>query len=168
MATVTEDIGHKTSWEIKKYANDDDFAANKPYDISKFVGNLSLTEGMTTLCNLLTGTGAETVYSQANTYLGVGDSSAAEDHAQTALQAAVNKLWKQCKATYPQFADDTGHRVVTWCADFTSAEANYAWAEFTVVNATTDAGKNLNRKVSAQGTKTAGQTWTLSISINFG
>jgi hypothetical protein len=48
---------------------------------------------------------------------------------------------------------------------FGSADANYAWQEFTVANASSGTGKNLNRKVSNQGTKASGQTWTLDLAI---
>jgi hypothetical protein len=47
---------------------------------------------------------------------------------------------------------------------FGSADANYAWNEFSVRNGAT-ADKNMNRKVEAQGTKASGQTWTLDLQI---
>ncbi len=67
------------------------------------------------------------------------------------------------EATYPTNASQK----VTFRAVFTSAEANYAWEEFTVSNAADDTGDNLNRKVSNQGTKASGQTWTVDVEITF-
>jgi hypothetical protein len=56
-------------------------------------------------------------------------------------------------------------QTITWRAVFASGDANYAWNEFTIVNASTDTGTNLNRKTSAQGTKASGQTWTLDVTL---
>ena len=67
------------------------------------------------------------------------------------------------EATFPTNASQK----VTFRAVFTSAEANYAWQEFTVTNTTDDTGDNLNRKVSDQGSKAAGQTWTVDLEITF-
>jgi hypothetical protein len=64
-------------------------------------------------------------------------------------------------ASYPQRSNQT----VTWRSTFASGDANYAWNEFTVANGNSDAATNLNRKVSAQGTKTTGQTWVVDIAI---
>ena len=48
---------------------------------------------------------------------------------------------------------------------FGSGDANYSWQEFSVANASSGTGTNLNRKVSNQGTKASGQTWTLDLAI---
>jgi hypothetical protein len=66
-------------------------------------------------------------------------------------------------ATYPQRTN----QMCDWLATFGSADANYAWEEYTVVNAADDTGKNLNRKIASKGTKTSGETWTLSLQITF-
>jgi hypothetical protein len=128
--------------------------------VSEIEGNLLLNEGIGLLLDLLIGAGG-TVYSNANARIGVGDSNTAESAAQTGLQAATNKTYKAMEATYPQRSGQT----LTFRSVFASGDANYAWNEFTVVNAATDTGANLNRKVSAQGTKASGQTWTLDVSI---
>jgi hypothetical protein len=61
---------------------------------------------------------------------------------------------------YPSVSGQT----VTFQATFQSTEANWAWNEFGVANSS--AGTVLlNRKVSAQGTKLAGQIWTLILTI---
>lgn len=156
-------IKYSPRWTIRKYANDADFKAGKMMEEPTVIeGNLLLNEGITALINLLIGA-AETAFSQANAYLGVGDSATAATAAQTGLQAASNKLYKACDASYPQVSGQT----VTWRAIFGSAEANFAWNEFTVASGNSDAADNLNRKVSSQGTKASGQTWTLDLDITF-
>ena len=126
-------------------------------------GNIALNEGLQALIGLACAIGSETAWSNAAAYLGVGDSNTAENATQTGLQAATNKLWKAMDATYPQRTNQT----VDWRATFGSADANYAWEEYTVVNASNDTGKNLNRKISSKGTKASGETWTLSLQITF-
>ncbi len=155
-------VNMKKVWTIRKYENGDDYANNLPYSVSVFGGNVLLNEGITALLNLLTGA-AETAFSNANAMLGVGDSNTAEAAAQTGLQAATNKLYKAMEATYPQISGQT----VTFRGVFGSADANWDWNEFSVSNDTDDTGDNLNRKVSAQGTKASGQTWTLDLAITF-
>ena len=162
MISIEELARAKTIWTIRKYRNDEDFKKSRPFEVSRFDGNCLLNEGIAALQNLLIGD-AETNYGNANAYIGVGDSTTAEDPAQIGLMAATNKAWKAMEATYPQISAQK----TTWRAVFGSADANYAWQEFTVVNATTDTGDNLNRKVSDQGTKAAGQTWTVDLEITW-
>ena len=125
--------------------------------------NLALNEGIGELIDLICWLGTPTKWDNANARLGVGDSSTAADAAQTGLQAETNKTFKAMDATWPQRTNQT----VEWRATFGSAEANYSWQEYTVVNASSDAGKNLNRKVADKGTKVSGETWTLSLQITF-
>lgn len=151
---------YKTLWTIRRFADDAAFEADRPFDVSEIEGNLLLNEGIAALWDLAITTG-ETKFDNTNAYLGVGDSSTAESAAHTGLQASTNKLYKAMSATYPQRSSQT----VTWRAAFGSSEGNYAWNEFTVANGNSDTAKNLNRKVSSQGTKASGQTWTLDLAI---
>ncbi len=125
--------------------------------------NLALNEGLGELIDLICGLGSPTKWDNANARLGVGDSNTAADATQTGLQAATNKTFKAMDATWPQRTNQT----VEWRATFGSTEANYNWQEYTVVNASNDTGKNLNRKVADKGTKVSGETWTLSLQITF-
>jgi hypothetical protein len=159
---IQDKIIGKKVWTIRKYKNDEDYKAGRPFEVSKFFDNLLLNEGITALQNLLTGA-AETAFNNANSYLGVGDDNTAENATQTGLLAATNKLYKAMEATYPQISAQT----TTWRSVFGSSDANWAWNEFTVANGNSDAADNLNRKVSAQGTKAAGQTWTLDLQITW-
>ena len=53
---------------------------------------------------------------------------------------------------------------VTYKAVFDGTSANQAWNEFGVLSKSSG-GILLNRKVSTQGTKTAGQVWELELEI---
>lgn len=112
-----------------------------------------------------THTGSATAFSNANSYLGVGDSAAAFAATQTDLQAATNKLRKAMEATYPTLATN----VLTFRSLFGTGDANFAWAEWGVFNAAA-AGTMMSRKVEALGTKTSAQSWqlTATITINAG
>lgn len=157
-----EVIRYKTRWRITKYADTQAYAQGRPFAVAEIDGNLLLNEGITALLNLLLGN-AETNFGSANAYIGVGDSATVESAAQTDLQAATNKAYQAMEAGYPIVSNQT----VTWRAVFGSADANFAWNEFTVANASSGTGDNLNRKVSAQGTKASGQTWTVDLSVTF-
>lgn len=161
MKNLSEKASYKTHWRIEKFADDLAAKENRAFETVDIDGNLLLNEGINELLTAACGTGA-TKFDNANAYLGVGDSSTAENAAQTGLQAASNKTYKPMNASYPTYGTS---QKVTFQADFGSADANYAWNEFTVANGNSDTAKNLNRKVSAQGTKTAGQTWRLTLDI---
>src|SRR3990172_13010992 len=76
---------HDVVWNLKKYDSTGELFS----DIS-IKDNVLLTEGITALQNLLIG-GTETAFNNANSYIGVGDSSTAESAAHTGLQASTNK-----------------------------------------------------------------------------
>lgn len=123
-------------------------------------GNLLLNEGINAIWTLVAG-GSETAYNNANAEIGVGDSTTAEAATQTDLQAASNKLFKAMDASFPTYGTS---QKITFRATFGSSEANHGWKEFSVRNGNS-ANKNLNRKVSDQGTKTSGQTWQVTVEI---
>ena len=104
--------------------------------------------------------GPPTFFSNANAYLGVGDSTTAFSAAHTDLQAATNKLRKAMEATYPSRAAN----VLTLRSLFGTSEANFAWEEWGVFNASS-AGTMLSRKVEALGTKASTQSWQLTVTI---
>lgn len=155
---------YKTQWGISKYASEEDYKNGKAIENSIIDGNLLLNEGINLLTSLLAG-GAGTTFSNANAYLGVGDSSTAESASQTGLQASTNKLYKAMDASYPTYGTS---QKITFRSTFAAGEANFAWNEFTVANGNSDSAVNLNRKVSSQGTKTVGQVWELALEITFG
>jgi hypothetical protein len=130
--------------------------------IDEFDGNIALNEGLGELIDIICGLGTPTKWDATHAYLGVGDSNAAEAATQTGLQG-TNKTFKAMDTGYPVRTNQTAE----WRATFGSADANYRWYEYTVVNAADDTGKNLNRKVADKGTKNIGETWTLSLQITF-
>jgi hypothetical protein len=170
---IRDSIKWMPVWTITRHRNEQDRENNVEYSIdealklfgisqiSKIIGNCLLNEGITETLKLLAGISA-TAFSEAAAYIGVGDTaSPAAAATQTGLQAPTNKLWKGMSASYPVVVNQT----ITFRAVFTGLEANYAWAEFTVVNGANDSGINLNRVVSAQGTKVSGQIWTVDLAI---
>ncbi len=180
MEKALDKIGWKASWRIDKFKDPDariakDLHAGMPVQEAislyaqayvcseKFEANLALNEGLQELIDVICGLGTPTKWDSSNARLGVGDSNVAENAAQTGLQAASNKTYKAMDATYPQRNGQTAE----WRATFGGDDANYAWEEYTVVNAASDMGKNLNRKVTSKGTKSSGETWTLSLQITF-
>ena len=162
MKAISDGIKAKTKWIIRRYKKGEDFQQGRSFKTSEIEGNLLLNEGIAELIDLLIGVTA-TAYNNANTRIGVGDSNTAASAEQTGLQAVTNKLWKGMESGYPANASQK----VTFRSVFGSADANYSWQEFTVVNSADDAGDNLNRKVSDQGTKASGQTWTVDLEITF-
>lgn len=105
---------------------------------------------------------AVTAFNNANSYIGVGDSTTAFAAAQTDLQAATNKLRKAMDATYPS----GGSNVITFRSTFGTSDANFAWQEWGVFNASSG-GTMLNRKVESLGTKTNTQTWQFTVTLTF-
>lgn len=148
----------------------------EPEECSEIQGNLLLNEGiqrlqdMTMIATVTTNQTATNPWSNANAFTGVGDSNTAEAATQTELSAATNRFYKAMNATYPSRSNQT----VSFQSDFTTTEANYAWAEWTISAAASTASgagftsgtTNLNRKVAALGTKSSG-TWTLTAQITF-
>ena len=147
--------------ELRKYHTPagEDIAGLDPVEVIVEEGNLLTTAGATALLTLLTG-GGGTAFNNANSYLGVGDSTTAAAVGQTDLQAATNKLRKAMDAGYPQVAAGT----VIWRATFGTSDANWAWQEWGVFNAAA-AGTMLNRKVTSLGTKTSAATWQLTVTV---
>lgn len=144
--------------------------------IEEVEGNLLLNEGiqrledLTMIATVLTNQTAANAWGSTNAFVGVGDSSTAEAATQTDLQAATNHFYKGMNATFPSRSSQT----VSFQSDFTTSEANYAWAEWSVAAGATSASgsgfligtTNLNRKVASLGTKSTG-TWTLTAQVTF-
>jgi hypothetical protein len=170
---ISDRLRYKTIWRIRRFASDEDRRANRTYtdeealrlfgavQTTEVQGNLLLNEGINELWSLVCGTGG-VKFDNTNAYLGVGDSSTAASASQTGLQASTNKLYKAMDTSYPTYGTS---QLATWKSTFGSSEANFAWNEFTVANGNSDSADNLNRVVSSQGTKVAGQTWELTLQI---
>lgn len=170
--SILEKAFEKPIWRIARWASEEDRKAGKTYSpeeaeklfgapqFTKFEGNLLLNEGINELWTLVCSSGG-TKFDSTNARLGVGDSNTAEAATQTGLQG-TNKTFKAMDTGFPTFG--TAQKAI-WRATFGGTEGNHAWNEFTVVNGADDTAKNLNRKVSAQGTKGSGQIWELTLEI---
>lgn len=146
-----------TKFEIRKFEDDVAYQENRPYEVNKFEKNLGLNGGIGEALDLICGLGG-TAYSNANSRTGVGIATTAEVNTQSGLLGGTTTT-ASMDATYPNRSAQT----VSFRSTYTGALGNFAWNEFVIDNSTaTDA---LIRKVSTQGTKTAGQTWELTIQI---
>jgi hypothetical protein len=142
-------------------------AGIKPYEEVNGEHNLLLNAGITRILNLLIGAGG-TAFNNANTRVGVGNSSTAEAAGQTDLQAAAgssNRYFNMADASNPSVSGQT----MTVVSTFASANGNFTWSEWGIDNGstagTTVTAPLLNRRVAAMGTKTSGATWALTVTI---
>lgn len=170
MVTMTEApiTGERANWSVvwrvDKYrgevtlADDGRTIRETPYEVVEGKGNLLLNAGISLMLDLLIGAGG-TTYSNANAYIGVGDSSTSASASQTDLQAATNKLRKAMDATYPSRSAQT----LTFRSTFGGSDANFAWNEWIIANAAA-AGTALNRKAESLGTKASG-TWVFTVTV---
>ena len=160
-----EPVRWHAHWRVDKYSgayDGEDIAsgrAGQPYEVVEGDGNLLTTTGCTTLWNGLTGV-AITNFGSANANLGVGDGTAAAAVGQTDLQASTNKVRVGQDSTYPQISGST----CQFKSTYGNGTAEFAWQEWGVFNGTA-AGTMLNRKVASLGTKGAGATWTLTVTL---
>lgn len=146
------------TWTVQKFRAGE--AA--PYETLVRKENLLLNAGITAMLDRLIGGTTYPAYSNANSYLWVGDGNFAAAATQTALQG-TNTLAKAMDATYPQVSGQT----VTFRSTFATSEANFTWQECGASNGSSLGAtvKLLNRKVTSMGTKSSGQTWTLTMAI---
>lgn len=162
---ITEKGKWSTHWTAAYYDGEwtaeqiDAGLAGLPSQVKEVDGNILVTAGITLMLNLLIGAGG-TAFANANTYLGVGDSTTAAAIGQTDLQAATNKFRKVMDATYPSVASN----VVTFRCTYATSEANFSIQEQATFNAST-AGTMLNRKVTDLGTKTSASTLQLTMTV---
>ena len=144
-----------------------------PYSVTVHENcNMVLQAGWVALLGGIAGTSITTKWSSTVGRIGIGDSSTAAAYAQTDLQASTNKFY-QLVSGAPTIATGSAPATLTFTAVFAGGNANYAWQEFvcdegTASNTGPVVATCLNRGVSAQGTKAAGQTWTATATISFG
>lgn len=104
---LVEKATWKAHFRAAYYAGDhtaEDIAALglQPVDVREAEGNILVNTGIGLLEDLLIGAGG-TAYNNANSSIGVGDSTTAAA-TQTDLQAATNKFRKAMDATFPSRA----------------------------------------------------------------
>lgn len=114
-------------------------------------------------------------WDQTHSGLAVGDSSTAEADNQTDLQAATNKYYEDNDSSFPALNGQNG---IDMKSTFGSGIAEWAWNEYgaiipgsstpaAITPATTKPTNYTlyNRKVASLGTKGAGSTWTLTVTL---
>lgn len=158
--------GDTAQWKVHTLLEKRRDGETEPYEVIESHGNLLTYGGASALWDLLIAAGNVTAFDNANAYIGVGDSSTAAAAAQTDLQAVTNKHREAMDATYPTHTDGTGSGAasIVYKATFESGDAEFAWNEWGIFNAST-AGRMLNRKVQAFGTKPASTAWSLTVTI---
>ena len=157
MAASHDAIKWSAHWKLEKFQDGEE----SPYEVLEGDGNLLVNAGINRALDLLCGAGG-TSYANANAHIGVGDSSTAAAAGQTDLQAATNKLRKAMDGGFPTAA---ASQSVSWKSTFGTSDANFAWNEWGVFNASS-AGTMLNRKVVSLGTKTSAESWALTVSVS--
>lgn len=103
--------------------------------------------------------GAAALFDNTNAYIGVGNGTTAFAAGQTDLQGA-SKFRKAMDATYPQSAAGA----MTFRSTFATGDANFAWEEWGVFNASTS-GTMMNRVVQNNGTKASTETKQVTVTI---
>ncbi|MBB6557283.1 hypothetical protein [Nonomuraea rubra] len=156
----------RCTWRLEKFHGDDTGPDAVPFEVIEREGNALMYGGVSALWHRLTGGSAVAAFDATNARIGVGDGTAAADPLQTDLQGP-NKVRKGMDAGYPQHTDSTGAaaNTVTFRATFSTAEANFAWAEWGVFNGASG-GRMLNRKVEALGTKTSAASWVFTVQLS--
>lgn len=157
-------------WKVEKFHGDDQDSA--PFEVIEGQGNLLMYGGASCIWECLIGNGVSaggsslSFFSNANSYIGVGDSTSTEAATQTDLQAATNKQRHAVDATYPSHSDGTssGSATVTFKATFATTDANFHWQEWGLFNASAG-GRMLNRKVTDLGTKTSAASWAFTVTL---
>ena len=137
------------------------------------VGNLLLNGGADViwkrLITLNPTTAAGAVLSAFSTLskIGVGASTATSTASQTGLQHSSNKTYSGMESSYPAHTTgtSTAARTAQFRAVFSTAQANYAWNEWTIQNSTAATFRALNRKVQSLGTKTSAAQWTFTATL---
>lgn len=114
------------------------------------------------------GTAIPTAWNNANAHIGVGENTGAFAITQTNLLGATLTR-KAMDATYPTVSPGSGAApplTLTYRSTFATTDANIAWQEWGVFNASS-AGNMLNRFVQSLGTKTSAQSWQFTVTLTF-
>jgi hypothetical protein len=123
--------------------------------------NLVTNVGGALMLDLLAAAGG-TAFNNANAYIGIGDSTTAAAVGQTDLQAATNKLRKAMDATFPSRSG----QVMTYKSTFATTDANYAWNEIGLFNASSTGTMFSRAVIASPFTKTSAlsvvSTYTLT------
>jgi hypothetical protein len=101
-----------------------------------------------------------TAFTSGNAYIGVGSGTTAFAATQTALGTPIANGRLGMDSSYPTVTSNA----ITFRSTFGTGDANDAWQEWGVFNASAS-GTMLNRKVESLGTKPGSQTWQFTVTI---
>jgi hypothetical protein len=175
MENKAESIKWGSTFRLSKYYQDiipfrgnesEFFRLYKPFEIIDGKENCLLDIGKAYIWLRVIGSAREidaNAFTHTNSTIGVGDSTTPASSDQLDLQASSNKKYNAMDLTYPLFSDTTPN-VLKFQSSFGSTEANFAWQEWVIKN-TAWLQTVLNRRVVSLGTKTAGPTWTLNVTL---
>lgn len=104
--------------------------------------------------------GSVTEFNNANAHLGVGDDATAFAKAQTDLIGT--NFRRPMEASFPDVPSAVN--IITFRSLFGTGEANFAWEEWGIFNGLAG-GTMLSRKVESLGTKTAAQSFQLTVTV---
>lgn len=165
MLTAHQPIVWHCRTELEKFHGNDLGAA--PLDVEVAEGNLLVAGGANALFHRLIGGTTVTAFSNANSYIGVGNSTTAAVATQTDLVGTNSR--KGMEATYPLHTDGTATASpLIFRSVWTDTEALFVWNEFGVFAASTG-GRMLNRKVQSFNSGVAKpntQSWRLTVTLS--
>ena len=126
-----------------------------------------LVVGRNNIAALIVSTGSMRPWGATGAYFLVGNSTVTHTTASTWILGAASTMMAM-DAGYPTRATN----VNTFRATFSTAQANFAWNEWGIVNSTSTSDGSaalLNRKVEdpSLGTKTSAQSWQITADITF-
>jgi hypothetical protein len=138
---------------VEKYREGD----ATPYEVIESEPNLLVNAGIDFILNRIVGT-TGTSFNSTNAYIGVGTGTTAPAAGQTDLQGGTKTR------ELVDGAPTVSSQVLTFVATFETTDANHAWSEWGLFNAST-AGTMLNRSVTAFGTKTSAESWVATVTV---
>ena len=155
-------------WKVCKYADEATHLAMMsgdpealPYEVV-LSQNTLLNTGINEFWNILAGVSGHPVFSNANSSIGIGNSSTAFSASQTGLQASSgssNQFTQACDSGYPSISSQT----ITFQTTVGASNALFTWNEMIVVNSSSSIA--LDRVVQNQGTKSGSNVWTAQVAV---
>lgn len=147
----------------------------RPYEEVVSGCNLITTAGWQRALNLIFGIQSTGAFGSATCRIGVGTGTTSAAVGNTDLAAATGPTGRffQLATGNASLTTGTATQRATVGATFGTGDANFAWQEWCIDQGTAGSGTGaatavmLNRAVSSQGTKTSGQTWSVSAALDF-
>lgn len=122
----------------------------------------STDKGVIAAASLFCGDGLIAAFNQANTRIGIGDSSTAFAVSQTDLQAVTNKLRKALDS-----APVRSNNSIDYTSTFALSDAVYAWNEVSLNNSASGDHMATRRVLTGFGSKPSNEQWTITLTVVF-